>query len=630
MKSAVFLLIASLASSTSAAPDRSAVVLHGRVTDSSTGAPIGAASVMVMGVTGGAQTDRRGQYELHFTPASATARITIVARRIGYLPRSVPVDLNGRSEITADFALSPAKAKLGEVVVSGVALGIVTGVATAAHANVARGMASHPAFRRQREPGNTEGYAVIDENPFFLAKERPLSTFSVDVDRASYSNVRRFLTEGKRPPRDAVRIEEMVNYFPYSYAEPRASDPVSISTSIAAAPWNRNHRLVMIGLKARSIATASLPPNNLVFLIDVSGSMRSLDKLPLVKSAFELLVTQLRPQDRVSIVVYAGSAGLVLPSTSGGNKEPILDAITRLEAGGSTAGGAGLRLAYDIAKANFMKNGNNRVILATDGDFNVGESSDAEMVRLIEERRATGVFLTALGFGTGNLKDSKLEQLADRGNGHYAYVDNLLEAKKVFVRELGATLRTVAKDVKLQIEFNPQRVAAYRLIGYENRLLNDADFADDSKDAGDMGAGHTVTALYEVVPVGAPMDSLIPKTNDLRYQKSPEVSRSAPSGELLYVKLRYKEPEGSTSRLMTRVVPDAIANASSDFAFASAVAEFGLLLRDSKYKGAATYSSVAELAQAGVEDDPDGLRQEFLILVRKAAALASGERASRE
>lgn len=638
MKTAALLLIASLVSGSSVAPGLSTVVLHGRVTDSSTGRALSGVSVMVTGSGPGAQTGGDGRYELRFTPVSATARITMVVRRIGYAARSVPINLEGRSEITADFTLTKDVTRLEEVIVTGTQTRDASRTRQRANATIGKAsdvmilpppptasvMASPqgPSVRRQREPGNAEGYAVIDENPFFLARERALSTFSVDVDRASYSNVRRFLTQGQRPPRDAVRIEELVNYFPYSYPEPRASDPVSISTSVAAAPWNRSHRLVMIGLKARSIATASLPPNNLVFLIDVSGSMMAPNKLPLVKSAFELLVNQLRPQDRVSIVVYAGSAGLVLPSTPGNNKGTIMDAITRLEAGGSTAGGAGLRLAYDVARSNFMKHGNNRVILATDGDFNVGESSDAEMIRLIEERRASRVFLTSLGFGTGNIKDSKLEQLADRGNGHYAYVDNLLEAKKVFVQELGATLRTVAKDVKLQIEFNPQRVAAYRLIGYENRLLNDADFADDTKDAGDMGSGHTVTALYEVVPVGAPVDPLIPKVNDLRYQNGAAVSRSVPGGELLYVKLRYKEPESSTSKLMTRPVPDAIASASSDFAFASAVAEFGLLLRDSKYKGKASYASVAETAGATLGNDPDGLRREFVTLVRKAQTLA--------
>jgi Ca-activated chloride channel family protein len=534
------------------------------------------------------------------------------------------VAIRGRSDITLDLALAPSMSQLDEIIVSGVVSGVTTGVAMKALGSsvMNRQRAAAPrSILPQREPGNTEGYNVINENSFMLARERPLSTFSVDVDRASYSNVRRFLSSGQRPPVDAVRIEEMVNYFPYDYQNPASADPVSISTSVAAAPWNSSHRLVLIGLKAKPIATASLPPNNLVFLIDVSGSMESPDKLPLVKSAFELLVNQLREQDRVSIVVYAGSAGLVLRSTSGSNKQEILDAITRLEAGGSTAGGAGLRLAYDIATQNFIKEGNNRVILATDGDFNVGVSSDAEMVRLIEERRKSGVFLTALGFGTGNLKDSKMEQMADHGNGHYAYVDNLLEAKKVFVRELGATLRTVAKDVKLQIEFNPERVAAYRLIGYENRLLNDADFADDTKDAGDMGAGHTVTALYEVIPVAAVNDPFIPKASELRYKRDSEHQRTAATQELLYVKLRYKEPDGSTSKLMSRVVPDAIVSRNRDFAFASAVAEFGLLLRDSKFKGKASYAGVVETARANLGSDPDGLRAEFVRLVQKAAAL---------
>jgi Ca-activated chloride channel family protein len=523
--------------------------------------------------------------------------------------------LRGLSNITADFALKVSTMMLSEVVANGI-VGRAPPKSKAMQASGAP-MNAHA----KREDWNTEGYAAFEENPFFLAQERALSTFSVDVDRASYSNVRRFLNEGHRPPKDAVRIEELVNYFPYAYSEPTGNDPVSITTSVASAPWNRAHRLVMIGLKARSIPTASLPPNNLVFLIDVSGSMDEPNKLPLVKSAFELLVNQLRPQDRVAIVVYAGSAGLVLPSTSGSNKETILDAITRLEAGGSTAGGAGIRLAYDIAAQNFMKNGNNRVILATDGDFNVGVSSDAEMVRLIEDRRKTGVFLTTLGFGTGNIKDSKLEQLADHGNGNYAYVDNILEAKKMFVRELGATLRTVAKDVKLQIEFNPRKVAAYRLIGYENRVLNDADFADDTKDAGDMGTGHTVTALYEIVPVGAPVDTLIPKPSNLRYQTPREVASGGSSNEMLFVKLRYKEPDGSASKLMSRAVMDAVTSKTSDFAFASAVAEFGLLLRDSKYKSGASYESIRELAAASIGDDPDGLRREFVSLVDKASKL---------
>jgi Ca-activated chloride channel family protein len=595
----------------------SVVAIHGRVTDASRGNGIAGASIVIPELNLRAQTDSAGRYNFRSTGLAANGTVTIEARRIGYVARNVSVAIRGRTDITLDIALSASMSHLDEVIVSGIAK---MRASSMQQLNAPAPTISGYALPR-REPGNTEGYNVINENTYMLARERPLSTFSVDVDRASYSNVRRFLSSGQRPPIDAVRIEEMVNYFPYDYQNPASADPVSISTSVAAAPWNTAHRLVLIGLKAKPIATASLPPNNLVFLIDVSGSMQSPDKLPLVKSAFELLVNQLREQDRVSIVVYAGSAGLVLRSTSGSNKQDILDAITRLEAGGSTAGGAGLRLAYDVATQNFIREGNNRVILATDGDFNVGVSSDAEMVRLIEDRRKTGVFLTALGFGTGNLKDSKMEQMADHGNGHYAYVDNLLEAKKVFVRELGATLRTVAKDVKLQIEFNPARVAAYRLIGYENRLLNDADFADDTKDAGDMGAGHTVTALYEVIPVGVANDPFIPKANDLRYKHESATQRTAANEELLYVKLRYKEPDGSISKLMTRVVPDAIRSRNSDFAFASAVAEFGLLLRDSKFKGKASYAGVVETARANIGKDPDGLRAEFVRLVQKAAAL---------
>ena len=600
------------------------VTIHGRVTDASTAIGIAGASVSIPALSIGAQTDHEGRYEIRSTAIAANGTVIVAVRHIGYGSRSTSVAIGGRSDITADFALQPATMQLDEVTVSGVAEKVRGKGLGAAIALLRANNSPAPspfAVRVRREPGNTESYNVINENSFFLASERPLSTFSVDVDRASYSNVRRFISNGQKPPKDAVRIEEMINYFPYQYSNPESTDPVSIMTSVASAPWNTAHRLVLIGLKARPIATASLPPNNLVFLIDVSGSMWSPDKLPLVKSAFELLVNQLRPQDRVSIVVYAGNAGLVLPSTSGSDKEKILDAITRLEAGGSTAGGAGLRLAYDIAQQNFIKEGNNRVILATDGDFNVGVSSDAEMVRLVEEKRSTGIFLTALGFGTGNLKDSKMEQLADHGNGHYAYVDNLLEAKKVFVRELGATLRTVAKDVKLQIEFNPSRVAAYRLIGYENRLLNDADFADDAKDAGDMGAGHTVTALYEVIPAGLANDPLLPKSNELRYKKDSQTQRTASTDELLYVKLRYKEPDGSTSKLMTRVVPDAVRSRNSDFAFASAVAEFGLILRDSKFRGTASYSGVIETARANLGADPDGLRAEFVSLVQKAATL---------
>ena len=612
------------------------VTIHGTVIAQKSGRPIQGANVVAPEFQVSTGTDAAGKYTMTVEVNRLTDSVLVRVRAIGYVPQVRKVGFTVGGDTKSDFTLVEDVLRLQAAVTTGVtgaSARVFSGRAVAPMVMAASPTVSSPAYpistgykswpggiRRQREPGNTESYALIEDNPFLLTKERPLSTFSVDVDRASYSNVRRFINEGTRPPKDAVRIEEMINYFPYDYPAPDGDAPVSITTRVGRAPWNPSHQLVLIGLKARPIPTASLPPNNLVFLIDVSGSMDMPDKLPLVKSSFELLVNQLRPQDRVAIVAYAGNAGLVLPSTSGSDKEAILDAITRLEAGGSTAGGAGLRLAYDIAARYFNREGNNRVILATDGDFNVGVSSDAEMVRLIEDRRSSGVFLSVLGFGTGNLKDSKMEQLADHGNGHYAYVDNLLEAKKVFVRELGATLRTVAKDVKLQIEFNPARTAAYRLIGYENRLLNDADFDNDAKDAGDMGAGHTVTALYEVIPFGASDDSLLPAGSSLRYRKE-DLSENGRDSELLQVKLRYKEPESTRSNLITRVVSSALTEANSDFEFATAVAEFGLLLRDSKYRGSASYDAVARLAQRNVGRDRDGMRQEFISLVRRASEL---------
>jgi len=614
MHTRLVILGSGLVFSTPGISERAPLVVHGHVSDAIAKKPVSGAVIAVVGSKLSSFTDEKGQYRLVIDKAP-TDTLRLIARRIGYDAATSSIAIAGRSDITADFVLKQSNMRLDAVVTAGISIrGAVAGAQVKAS-----GVPGY--IRLRKEPGNTESYDAIDENAFLLASDRPLSTFSVDVDRASYSNVRRFLNSGQAPPKDAVRIEEMVNYFPYSYPNPSRSEPVSIVTGLGKAPWNRSHQLLMIGLKARSISLGDLPANNLVFLIDVSGSMQSEDKLPLVKSAFELLVNQLRPQDRVSIVVYAGSAGLVLPSTSGSDKTAILDAIARLEAGGSTAGGAGLRLAYDVAQKNFIRGGNNRVILATDGDFNVGVSSDAEMVRLIEERRASGVFLTALGFGTGNLKDSKMEKLADHGNGHYAYVDNLLEAKKVFVRELGATLRTVAKDVKLQLEFNPTRVAAYRLIGYENRLLSDADFANDAKDAGDMGAGHTVTALYEIIPATAENDPDLPEATRLRYQKMRAEAPSAKSRELLTLKLRYKEPDASRSSMITRVVMDDSQTPAPDFRFASAVAEFGMILRDSKYRKNASYRDVIETARQTLGEDPDGLRSEFVELVRKASAL---------
>jgi Ca-activated chloride channel homolog len=485
-------------------------------------------------------------------------------------------------------------------------------------------MAIPPDYAGTAGEMNTEEYGRIADNPFLETVRNPLSTFSIDVDRASYSNVRRFLTDNQRPPRDAVRIEEMVNYFSYDYRDPSAGQPFSLTTEIAGCPWNEKNRLLLIGLQGRRIDTADLPPGNLVFLIDVSGSMQDANKLPLVKSALHLLVDQLRPQDRVAIVAYAGNAGLVLPSTDGNEKGTIHEAIEQLEAGGSTAGGEGIVLAYKVARESFVEGGNNRVILATDGDFNVGVSSDGELERLIEEKRRSRISLSVLGFGTGNIKDSKMELLADKGNGNYAYIDTIHEARKVFVRELGATLTTIAKDVKLQIEFNPAKVRAYRLIGYENRLLRAEDFHDDAKDAGEMGAGHSVTALYELVPPDS--DQVLPAVDPLKYQTATVPDAEGASPELLTLKLRYKEPDAELSRLLTQPVLDAtapIAAASENLRFAAAVAELGLLLRESPHKGEASYDQVAEMASHALGGDPDGDRAGFLQMVQAASRLAA-------
>ncbi|MGD8699598.1 MAG: VWA domain-containing protein [Gemmatimonadales bacterium] len=468
---------------------------------------------------------------------------------------------------------------------------------------------------------NTESYDHIRENSFLAVSTNPLSTFSIDVDRASYSNVRRFITQGQRPPVDAVRIEEMINYFWYDYPAPEDDHPFAITTEVARAPWNTLHRLVRIGIQGLQVDTDDLPPSNLVFLIDVSGSMQSPDKLPLLKSAFRMLVNELRPEDRVALVVYAGAAGLVLPSTSGDDKDKILDALLGLEAGGSTAGGAGIRLAYDVARENHIAGGNNRVILATDGDFNVGPSSDAEMVRLIEEKRKQGTFLTVLGFGTGNLQDSKMEKLADHGNGNFAYIDNLTEARKVLVEEIGGTLLTIAKDVKIQVEFNPTKVAAYRLIGYENRLLANEDFNDDTKDAGELGAGHSVTALYEVIPVGVDSPAQVQGVDSLRYQSGRDQRPQSDSDELLYVKLRYKDPDGAESKLLAHPVSDTSRAASRDLRFVSAVAGFGMLLRNSDHCGDLSLTDVIELAQGALGEDRGGYRAEFIRLVRAVLSM---------
>ena len=469
---------------------------------------------------------------------------------------------------------------------------------------------------------NTEDYDNIIENKFLAATKNPLSTFSIDVDEAAYSNVRRYLENGSLPPAGAVRIEEMINYFDYVYPKPEAGEPFTVNTEISDCPWNTQHRLVHIGLQGKEIPVENLPPSNMVFLIDVSGSMNEPNKLPLVQASLNMLVDQLREKDKVAIVVYAGNAGLVLPSTSGINKIKIKEAINDLEAGGSTAGGEGIQLAYKVAKDNFIKEGNNRIILATDGDFNVGVSSDDELVRLIENERKAGVFLSVLGYGMGNYKDNKMQQLADKGNGNHSYIDNISEARKVLVNEFGSTLFTIAKDVKIQIEFNPSKVQAYRLIGYENRMLAAEDFNDDTKDAGELGSGHTVTALYEIIPNGV-KDGFIKSVDPLKYQYNNGEIAEEDSPEIMTIKLRYKEPVGEVSKLINHPVIDShlkLANTSDNFRFSAAVAEFGLLLRDSEYKQQSSFSQVASLAKSAKGNDESGYRSEFIRLVESATS----------
>ncbi|MGA2142523.1 MAG: VWA domain-containing protein [Brevinematales bacterium] len=472
---------------------------------------------------------------------------------------------------------------------------------------------------------NTEGYDRVEENDFMDAAKDPLSTFSIDVDTASYANVRRFITQGSLPYPDAVRIEEMINYFTYRYKEPEGDSPMAFNCELSSCPWNAGHELLRIGLQAKKVSLDAIPPNNLVFLIDVSGSMDEENKLPLVKSALKLLVKQMRSQDSIAIVVYAGNAGLVLPSTSCSLKEKILAAIDNLEAGGSTAGGEGILLAYKTAKQSFKPKGNNRVILATDGDFNVGASSDGELVRMIEEKRNDGIYLTILGFGMGNYKDSKMEKLADNGNGNYAYIDTLAEAEKVLVKEMSGTLLTLAKDVKIQIEFNPLSVREYRLIGYEKRLLKSRDFDDDKKDAGELGAGQSVTALYEIVP-STPGKAA--GGDQLKYQTTSINTNTAGTGELMTIKFRYKKPDENKSLLLVYPVLNnkmKLSDTSPDFRFAAAVAEWGLILRNSKFKGSAAIDQVLETAGGALGTDEEGYRHEFIKLARLSKNLKKAD-----
>lgn len=495
--------------------------------------------------------------------------------------------------------------------------------ADARNANAATNTSASPLYESKdlADGESGERYAEINENPFFETARAPLSTFSIDVDTAAYSNVRRFLNNGQMPPKDSVRIEELINYFEYDYPQPIGNVPFSVNTEVAVSPWNPNNRLMKIGLQGRKVSLDNTPATNLVFLLDVSGSMNAPDKLPLLKEGLRIMVNQLKPSDRVAIAVYAGSSGLVLPSTPVSQKGEILAALDQLEAGGSTNGGQGIQLAYTVATNNFISGGNNRVILATDGDFNVGVTGDNALVSLIEEKRKSGIFLSVLGFGSGNLNDSMMEKLSNKGNGNYSYIDSRDEARRALGEQVAGTLYTIAKDVKIQVEFNPAKVAGYRLIGYENRLLAYRDFYDDKKDAGEIGAGHSVTALYEIVPAGQKVDN---GGIELKYSKY-EPSGTSFGSEMATVKLRYKEPDGNESKLLSIGVLDhaiTVESASENLKFAAAVAQFGLVLRDSRYKGNSNFESISSLANTAIGGDARERRKEFLQLVDRARSLS--------
>ena len=577
-------------------------------------------SVLVKGTTTGTSTDHLGNYSITVPDGNPV----LVFSFVGFVTKEIKVG----SKTRIDAVLQADSQELSEVAVeTEIAKPVrIRGVGSLKEkkTGIAGAPAMQHAYDYQGPDWNTEEYDAINENIFHDAMRNPLATFSIDVDAASYSNIRRFINNGQRPPKDAVRIEEMVNYFQYDYDQPKGDDPFAVHTEISTAPWNSKHRLIHIGLQGKRIPTENLPPSNLVFLVDVSGSMAEPNKLPLLKSSFKLLVEKLREQDHVAIVVYAGAAGLVLEPTSGAEKKKITDALDKLEAGGSTAGGAGIQLAYAVAKEHFKKEGNNRVILATDGDFNIGESSNAAMERLIEEKRRDGVFLTVLGFGMGNYKDSKMETLSDKGNGNYAYIDNITEARKVLVNEFGGTLFAIAKDVKFQLEFNPSKVKAYRLIGYENRMLKNEDFNNDQKDAGELGSGHTVTALYEIIPVG--VESEFFKIDPLKYQSTKIDPAAVKSDELMTIKLRYKKPDGNTSKLLVHPLVDDhrdLAKTSENFRWSASVAAFGMLLRDSEYVKGFTYSDVTALAESARGSDQEGYRIEFINIVKAFSPLAS-------
>jgi len=596
--------------------------VSGIVTDASTGAVLQSVAVTVKGSKTGAVTDATG----NFTINVEDQKVILVFSHPGYsIERRTVID--GIQKLSV--SMTPISPNLEEVAVIGYGTDkkySQSGAPTTAslHAKVSgvSVLVSPNRYERERVKLDREGYDGIIENGFKTVDQDPLSTFSIDVDAASYSNVRRMLNMGQLPPSGAVRIEEMINYFKYDYKAPAGDDPFSINTEIAECPWNNKHQLVSVGLQGKLIPTDNLPASNLVFLIDVSGSMMDENKLPLVQQSLKLLIDQLREKDRVALVVYAGNAGLVLPSTSGEEKIKIKDAIDRLQAGGSTAGGEGIQLAYKTARENFIKSGNNRIILCSDGDFNVGVSSDAALETMIEKERKSGVFLTILGYGTGNYQDAKMQKLAGKGNGNHSYIDNLSEARKVLVKEFGGTLFAIAKDVKLQVEFNPAKVQAYRLVGYENRMLNKEDFNDDLKDAGELGSGHTVTALYEIIPVGVKSE-FVKSVDPLKYQKG-NVQSSGGSNEMMTIKFRYKKPDGDVSKLITHPVLVNTGSTTDNFRFAAAVAQFGMLLRNSEFKQQSSYDNTWKLAKGALGEDQEGYRSEFIKMIKNAQDIEKG------
>ena len=613
MKNQIIILIAAMF----LYPVLNAKTIMGKVSDSYTMDPLVGANVIIKGTTNGTVTDTNGEFSIEISSDS----VILVFQYIGYVDKEISV----KNSIELKVALDPDVQAIEEVVVVGYGIqkksNCVGAISSVSNRGTRKGRKQKAAYcppppipKSHYIPQNNESYASVNENGYKNPINDPLSTFSIDVDKASYSNVRRFIMNGQQPPTDAVRLEEMINYFNYDYKQPDGKHPFSINYELAECPWNENNKLLHIGLQGQKLETNELPASNIVFLIDVSGSMSSSNKLPLLKKSYKLLVKQLRDKDRIAIVTYAGSSGLVLPSTSGKHKHKINSAIDNLHAGGGTAGARGLQLAYEVAEKNFIKGGNNRIILATDGDFNIGPSSNSEMEKMITEYREKGIFISVTGFGMGNYKDDKMEIIADKGNGNYSYIDNLMEAKKVFINEFSGTLFTIAKDVKIQIEFNPVYVAEYRLIGYENRLLSDEDFDDDTKDAGELGAGHTVTALYEIVPANGENN----KMRKLKFQESVISEDAYASQELVYIKFRYKKPDEKVSALLEETVYNTaqdFSESSNNFKFSAAVAGFGMILKGSEYIADCNYEMVIEMAKSAKGRDENGYRSEFINIV---------------